>query len=549
MNLKISQKIAAMMLVFFVVPLAMFIVTMLSTDSQKNDGLIINLAGRQRMLSQKMSKESLSLIHYTMMNDRDKANKTTDSLVNTIAVFDMTLKAVIDSGKAPLSTDLNGSMASLHAAEGDALIQLQKVIEIWEPFKLSIKRLIQDQKEEDVLSILNTNLPLLNEMNKAVVLLQKQSEEKINQLFINQLVCLLIGVVILVLIIVWARKKIVKPIQESSDFAVKLANGDLTATIDLNQKDEIGDLSSALNEMSGSLNSMMKNIFGGVDTLTDSSKDMSAVATQMLSGAETTVAKSNTVASASEEMNSNMESIAAAMEEASVSVKSVALSTNEMSDNLSQVTNNTNEAREIASNAVTRTGSAAKQINELGKTAEEIGMVTETILAISDKTNLLALNATIEAARAGEAGKGFAVVATEIKELAKQTSTATEDIGKKLNNIQGATSLTVDEIGEVTEVIDRVHDIIMEIADSVEAQAQTTGEITENVNQASLGLDEINTNISQATQAIGQVTQEIIDVNEGANDISNSSAMVQQSASALTDLAGSLKKMVLKFKI
>jgi methyl-accepting chemotaxis protein len=549
MELKISQKIAGMMLVFFIVPLIMFGVTIFISDKQADDGLVINLAGRQRMLSQRMSKESMTLIHQAMVNDSEAADKTQKSLINTMTVFDITLQSLINSGQVPLSLDLTGTKANLPGATGEAVKQLHKVLILWNTFKTTIDRLIKNKKEEDVQQILKSNLPLLNEMNKAVVLLQKQAEEKVTQLVISQIVCLFFGVVTVLLIVIWARRNIVKPIQKSSSFAGKLADGNLTASIHLSQTDEIGELSSALNDMNQNLNGMIKNIAEGVDTLRDSSANMSSVSTQMASGAESTVVKSNTVAAASEEMNTNISSIAAAMEQASTNVKTVASSSTEMSENLGKVTNNTNEARTIAVEAVDKTDSASKQINALGETAEEIGMVTETIRSISDKTNLLALNATIEAARAGEAGKGFAVVANEIKELANQTAEATQDISGKLKNIQQATALTVDEIAEVTEVIDRVNKIIISIADSVEQQTYTTTEISENVSQASLGLEEINSNINQATQAVGQITQEISDVNEGANEISNSSAMVQQNASTLSELAEQLKKMVGKFKV
>ena len=127
MELKISQKIAGMMLVFFIVPLIMFGVTIFISDKQADDGLVINLAGRQRMLSQRMSKESMTLIHQAMVNDSEAADKTQKSLINTIAVFDITLNALMNSGTVPLSLDLSGAKADLPAASKEARNQLQIV--------------------------------------------------------------------------------------------------------------------------------------------------------------------------------------------------------------------------------------------------------------------------------------------------------------------------------------------------------------------------------------------------------------------------------------
>ena len=188
-------------------------------------------------------------------------------------------------------------------------------------------------------------------------------------------------------------------------------------------------------------------------------------------------------------------------------------------------------------------------MNELGLAAEEIGVVTETIRAISDKTDLLAMNATIEAARAGEAGKGFAVVANEIKELAKKTAESTEDISRRLQGIQKTTGLTVAEIQEVGQVIHQLDEIVNAIATAVSQQKSATAEISENIGQTSLGIQEVNVNVSQTSLAAGQVAQEISDVNESANEISNSSAQVQQSATELSRLAEQLKEMIRKFKV
>ena len=362
------------------------------------------------------------------------------------------------------------------------------------------------------------------------------------------LVACVIAVLVAALALFVARQ-IALPLEKGVVFAKNLSGKDLTQKLDIDQQDEIGDLAQALNQMAGNLSSMIKDIDGGVATLSSSSTEMAAIADQMAAGSETTVEKSNTVASAAEEMNSNMTSVAAAMEQAATNVGTVASGAEQMSSSIAEIAENAARAKESAGNAVQRTDQASAQINELGQAAEEIGVVSETIKSISDKTNLLALNATIEAARAGEAGKGFAVVANEIKELAQQTADATGDIAQKLQGIQKSTGSTVNEIDEVGKAIKLVDEVVSAIAAAVEEQNTATKDISDNVGQASLGLQEINENVNQSSEAAGQVAQEITEVNEAAGEMSNSSAQVQQSAGELSKLSEQLKELIGQFKL
>ena len=188
-------------------------------------------------------------------------------------------------------------------------------------------------------------------------------------------------------------------------------------------------------------------------------------------------------------------------------------------------------------------------VTTLGQDANEIGTVTETIAAISDKTNLLALNATIEAARAGEAGKGFAVVANEIKELANQTATATTDIGKKLKGIQSSAGIAVTGVQKIAEIIKSLNKIVMSVGKTVTQQKNATQEISENISQASLGIKEISENVSQTSKAANQITSEITKVNESAKEMSDSMVQLNQSAEELSKMAALLKDQIGQFKV
>ena len=166
---------------------------------------------------------------------------------------------------------------------------------------------------------------------------------------------------------------------------------------------------------------------------------------------------------------------------------------------------------------------------ELGRSAQDIGKVTEAINEISEQTNLLALNATIEAARAGEAGKGFAVVANEIKELAKQTA-ATQEIKEKIDGIQNSTSGTITQISSILKVINDANEIVGTIATAVEEQSVTTKEIANNVAQASSGISEVNENLASSNSAASDISNEISIVSTSIGEISISSGQVDVNA-------------------
>ena len=188
-------------------------------------------------------------------------------------------------------------------------------------------------------------------------------------------------------------------------------------------------------------------------------------------------------------------------------------------------------------------------MNQLGAAAQLIGKVTETITEISSQTNLLALNATIEAARAGSAGKGFAVVANEIKELAKQTAAATEDIKNRIAAVQSSTSGGIAEIGKVTQVIHEVSDIVASIAAAIEEQSTVTKDIARNIGEASNGVRDANKRVGEASQATAEIAREIAGVDQAAGHMAEGGEQVKVSASELSRVAEQLQVTVQRFRV
>jgi len=191
----------------------------------------------------------------------------------------------------------------------------------------------------------------------------------------------------------------------------------------------------------------------------------------------------------------------------------------------------------------------SEQMQKLGLAAQEIGQVTETITNISAQTNLLALNATIEAARAGAAGKGFAVVANEIKELARQTAEATEDIKTRIAAVQNSTGSAISDIDQITAVIKEVGGIVSSIAAAIEEQAAVTKDVAGNIAQASASVREANSHISETAEVSKSIAKDIAGVNADVADIRRGGEQVQTSAAELTHLAGLLKTQVSQFRM
>ena len=367
--------------------------------------------------------------------------------------------------------------------------------------------------------------------------------------FFIGMITLVTLVIVLVISTFLTKQSIINPLAKSVQFSTKITEGDFTEELDINQKDEIGALAQALNTMGANMGHMISRIIRACEALAFSSMKLTDISKEMTTSANTSSKKATTVSASAQEMNINVGTVASAMEEASINMNMVATSAEEMTSTINDIAQNSEEARSITHEAVSRAQDASTKVDELGLSAKEIGKVTETITKISEQTNLLALNATIEAARAGESGKGFAVVANEIKELAKQTADATQEIKEKIYGMQNSTTGTVSEIEQILNVINNVDEIVSSIANAVEEQSATTKEIAKNVAQASHGVQEVNKNVALTSNIVSEVSNDISEVSQASSDISNSSSQVNLSAEELKKLAEDLNRIVGEFKI
>ncbi len=322
-------------------------------------------------------------------------------------------------------------------------------------------------------------------------------------------------------LLVWfIGKGITGPIRTSSARLDKLASGDLASVVEIQGQGELGAMSLSLSKAVSGMNNAIVLISSNAQKLIHSSSNQRQVSRGMVANATETSAQANAIASAAEEVSVNIQSVAGAAEEMGATIREIA--------------KQAQQAAQVANEAVTIAETGNKAVLRLGENSTIIGNVIKVITSIAEQTNLLALNASIEAARAGEFGKGFAVVASEVKELAKETSKATEDIRTKIEGIQSDTREAVSSNEKTRNIINKIHEIQNTIAGAVEEQAATTREITRNVADAAMGSTEIAKNITGLAEA--------------AQSTSKGATELEKAAMGLDSMASELEQLVKTFQ-
>jgi methyl-accepting chemotaxis protein len=332
------------------------------------------------------------------------------------------------------------------------------------------------------------------------------------------------GTSLLLLLVVASRitLNITRGLDSFSERFQRMAEAnDLTSRVDEDRQDEIGKLGACLNLFVEKVHNILTQIAQTAQDVSGASADLSTTSQQITANSAETSAQADVVSKAAQTVSQNLQTVATGAEEMGASIKEIA--------------KNATEAAKVATAAVKVAETTTITVSKLGDSSTEIGQVIKVITSIAQQTNLLALNATIEAARAGEAGKGFAVVANEVKELAKETAKATEDISRKIEAIQTDTKAAVDAIASISGVIHQINDISSTIATAVEEQNATTNEMSRNVSEAATGAGEITSNIAGVAEAAQGTTH-------GATD-------TQKASQQLVETSAELRRLVEQFKI
>ncbi|HSV28286.1 MAG TPA: HAMP domain-containing methyl-accepting chemotaxis protein [Candidatus Omnitrophota bacterium] len=370
-----------------------------------------------------------------------------------------------------------------------------------------------------------------------------EAEAKLNTI----LTVLIVGGIIATLVAVLGvrailNKVIASPVADMTKRMNQLAGGDVSVDVPaLDRKDEIGDIARAVQvfkentiakqameqearkaaasrearmlRLEELIRSFETAVAAVLETVGASAQKMTATARRMVDFADAAADRANDAASAANEANSNVKMVSEAAEELSNSIREIA----------QQVA----MSNDVAASATREADGVNTRVTGLAGSADKIGEIIELITGIAEQTNLLALNATVEAARAGEAGKGFAVVASEVKNLARQTVKATEDISTQVSTIQRETHMTVGAIKGIGSTISSMDGITTAIAAAIEEQGAATQEIARNIDHAATGTNVVYENITEVTHTIHETDQAAKEVLAAVENLQNQAATLR----------------------
>ncbi len=480
LDMSIRFKFTALIFVFFSMVLGNFVSLQLWVNGSKSYGTIINLAGRQRMLTQKMSKELLLV---------KSGLPVVDDLNKTRNLFDKTLEGLIDG-----SEELGLPKVSNEKIER----QLLAVKDIWSDFSKQLDIILshQDLVAEDITKLANDSVVILKEMNKAVGMLEGESKAAITQLEYSSLAFLVFTLVVSILAYVYFSQKVLKRIEHIRRLAEAVSKTkDLTLRVKAESNDELGAVSQAFDHMIDAFQSVTHQIRVSGDEVQSQVANVQNISNSTKDSMEIQLSEVMQVATAMNEMVATVQEVASNTQSASAIATSAV-------DDVEKVNQIVNENVGVINGLSDEVGQAVTSIENLSSTSNEIGGIVDTINNITDQTNLLALNAAIEAARAGEQGRGFAVVADEVRTLAQRAQDATGEIQDLIdrfqNDIQSNVSIMLsskDRAGVGVEMASKMSEMLMSIIDGIRQINDSNFQIATASEEQAAVAEEINRNV------------------------------------------------------
>ncbi|MGL1935394.1 MAG: methyl-accepting chemotaxis protein [Fibrobacterales bacterium] len=407
-----------------------------------------------------------------------------------------------------------------------------------------------DKKINKTVSDFRTSIHALEtvqaELSESLEKEKDRARQKINTImFAFSFVTIAINILVAFLLI----RSITRPLIKLMNSITDLGKGVLTHKSGITSLDEIGQMATAADGSIDSLNSVVQKISENSDALSNSSEALNVTTKSVVQSAQNMNSQSQVIAQSTEQVSKKMNNIASAAEQMSTTVSAFASSIEEMSLSSNEIVRSCQKESEIVEIANIRVRSTNEVMSKMQISANEIGKVLDVIKDIADQTNLLALNATIEAASAGDAGKGFAVVASEVKELAKQTATATDEISKQIDTMRNDTKESVKSIEEVSGVIEEVNAISHTIVSAIEQQSATLNDISSGVGNVNASASDVSQNVQESAHLIQDVTHNISDLNNDINKVTNEMNTVEENTLNQSGMAKELKGSVAVFKV
>jgi len=603
----IQLKIGLLFIIYLLLVVVGASTTYISVMQQKADGRVINIAGAQRMLSQRMAKEALLI-----QGSQGRDAKLLESFKATRELFEKQLDALLQGDAAQ---DLPA------VANAEARTILEGVEKTWhslDPDMLALQG--GSYPAEAVQRVVDTSLTLLTESNKAVLVLEAENQGKINRLILIQFG--FVGVAIVVSLVAWIliRSGIVRPLIRTAAAAQRLAAGDLTVEpLALSQRDEVGDTAVAFDAMVATLRRLVGEITLSTQSVLSSAEELSAASEEsaagagqatkrikmMAQGATTQAAAAQSVNQAVREVGLSTQQIAQGAQQTASEVQSASSLLTEMATAIDLVASS---AASVAENTALAAGTArngaqvveraidgmqrigqavgvsAERMRKLEEFSTQIGEITQVISEIAEQTNLLALNAAIEAARAGEHGRGFAVVAEEVRRLAERSATSAREITDLIVNIQNRTTEAVKSMeqgsievesgnrlaADTGRALQEILAMVGRAAQEGQAIAQAASQVrnkADRVVQAFDSVASVTEENSAATEQMAAATEQAVhgleqvtgvarenatladEVSRMTEELSSSASEVAQAAMGLTNIAQNLQNQVARFRV
>ncbi len=484
------------------------------------------VASYQSLLSQEVSKEQKSLEMQVLFKKQVQAwkdillrGRDPESMSKYLAEFTH-LDGLVDSQAAELSSgiadpEIKSSIDEFRRAHAQLGQKYRAALDVFQKakgmntFEVDLMLKGQDRAPTDLI-------------DKVVSALRKAREEHSARLaseIAHQVTLSLAGALVLFAVVLLLTIKLAagtgRRLRQAGVLLQQIAEGEgnLQARLPEGSSDELGAIARGFNPFTAKIEKVVGVVAQTAEQIADAAERFSATSQEISANSSETSAQAAAVSAATEEINRNLQT--------------VATSTEEMGASITEISKNAGEAAKVAGEALEATTRTNSTMAKLDESSAEIGHVIKVITSIAQQTNLLALNATIEAARAGEAGKGFAVVSNEVKELAKQTAKATEDITQRIASIQIESKGAVAAIHFVSEIIGRVNDISTTIATAVEQQSATTAEMSRNVSEAATGSREVTKNIGGVASAAENTAAGINEARKAAEELAQMSAQLR----------------------